>query len=298
MRDRVSSERLSTNPYIFFAGNELPRGCLSGILQQGNGGLVATGDRDLPLAEVRIYATGPDEFQLGSGYLPYPSPPSKLLYPLRPWFLALPGLALALYVLLPRRKRNETEAGYAVNRVFAGDFLGVLFVALFFALPPLIAGSFQAALRAGLPVTLALWPLSCFGLAILLLGAAHASLGIRLEPQGLRVFNMLGRRDIPFSAIKEVRVLEKRPPAWLRWGLKLVAAATANPTAAGMAMLQSASAPLQLRIDVDKGPSKKIWLTDQSGLPILRNLDKLFRHLHQAGVPGTEAVMEKWGKGA
>lgn len=291
---RLGPDALIGDPFIFFRTSELPAGCLAGVMQdagQGGRALAVTHDAALPVAEVRVYPTTADQFQLGSGYQRYPAPPSNLLHPLRPWSLACLGAGLALYALLPRRKRLPDEVGYARSRVIAGDVVGLMLLALFFGLPLLVPGSSQAALGTGLFLILPCWPLAGLGGLILYLCATHASHGMVLAPDGLTIFKLWGGRSIAFSAMRRVQVVEKRPPAWLRWGLSLAAAASGSPAAAGMAMLQSASAPFMLCIEVNAGPPERIWLTDQSGSPILRNLDALLDRLRQARVPGADALL-------
>lgn len=62
--------------------------------------------------EIRVHEYSDSDFQIGSGFLPYPDPPSRLLYPYRQLGLLLAAAGMAFYIFLPRPRKGKDAAGY------------------------------------------------------------------------------------------------------------------------------------------------------------------------------------------
>ena len=190
--------------------------------------------------------------------------PSRLLRPSRRLALPVFGLALALYVLLPRWKPGETTAYYGRARaVVLPDALGVLLCAVFLALPMFVIPTSPAG--GGLfdgdwvALTIVMWAMAGFGLAILGVAAWYATLRFEVEPDAIRRVTLFGARTIPLASIEEVRPVTHRAPRRLV-GLSLLVGLF-RPALLGQALLLAGREDPGVELVLRGGERVRVLLT-------------------------------------
>lgn len=278
---------------IFFRMDEQPISDIAGMFRAGGDKLyLALGEGEAAEYLEAVYrAYSSDDFHFGSGFSLYPKPPSGFLFPLRKFGLPLLLAGLAVYIFLPRRKKERGEISYATWRLVLGDFAALLLFTLFFALPFFIVGGTVQTFTQGWVFGLIFWPLAGLGLWLLPLNAWYA--GYRILPRNDGFFLESGgkNRDIPCARIVEYRPLVLTAPRWLVWAGALAAISgkgAARVGATGRALLLAGSAYGGLGLKLDDGSSFYIWVTDAMGTNALNNSQAMIKTFDEAGVRRNE----------
>ena len=214
----------------------------------------------------------------------YPPAPSALRHPLRrfaPWLLVV---ALAGYLLIPWPKRRPDVVGY--SRFVAAlmpDFLGLLFTVVFFLPPwPIVIEAADAAhplqVAGGwIVLTVIMWSLSLFGLAIHAVAAWYETLCIRILDDGLEINSLRGHRRIPFNDILRAEQGYKDPPkALVRAGMFM---SLLTWRAAGPTLLVASRTDVQLVLTLRNGRQHRFTLTG------IHHLDTLLDTLKRRNIP-------------
>lgn len=152
------------------------------------------------------------------------------------------ALAVAAYAL--SFPRHVAPLHYAAGPAVIGpDWLGILWSALFFAMP-LWAGVGERGLH---PSAWLLWPMAAAGLIFLAIGWWSESFGLTPGAEGIELRRGFARIELPWGAIAAVQPWSRDLPRWMRALAPLLAAA--HPTAAGAIMLARPRRGLALELE-------------------------------------------------
>jgi hypothetical protein len=283
--------------WFFFRPSESPVAAIAGRLSADADRLTLEFHRDGEVeywrAELHIFSSG--DFHFGSGFSHSPKPPASFLFPFRKYSLLLVLLGLALYILLPRRRKEKGAIFYPAWRIGLGDFASFLLIVPFFAMPLLIVGGTVQALTQGWMLGLVFWPLALLGVWLLRIMAWYAGYEVDLRRDGVFIRDGHHERMIPFSELAHYRPLDLRPPRWLVWAGLLAAVSgrgSARVGAAGRGLLLAGFSNGGVGLGLKKGSSVFFWITDAMGTTALKNSKKLLPALDRAGVPRLDEVQE------
>jgi hypothetical protein len=244
-------------------------------------------------AELHLFSN--DDFQFGSGFSHMPKPPARFLFPYRRFSGWIALLGLAVYVFLPRRRREKDAVAYPAWRIILSDFASFLLIGPFLALPLFIVGGTVQAVLRGWMLCLIFWPLGLLGVWLLRIVAGYAGYEILLRPEGLFIRDGRREESVPFASLRHYRPLDLRPPRWLvraGWLAALAGHGAARAGAAGRALLLSGFSNGGLGLGRRDGSSVFIWVTDAMGSAALKNAGKMLKALDKAGVPRLDEVQE------
>lgn len=229
------------------------------------------------------------DISVGPMSKPFRIAPSWLYHPYRILGLFISGLALLLYIFLPRRKKNASDISYSVGSLIAADIVALILLVTFYGLPFLINGGTRQAFYSFWIITLIMWLLAIFALILLYYNAWFASYRIELGAEGIYIISFKGVRVYPFRELSAVNLVSLRNPSWFR-KLSLAIAflalmsGQASPQPVGSALLTLSAAYGGLELcSVDNKPFY-IWFTDQNGGLIVNNFALLVKGLKDAGI--------------
>ncbi len=236
-----------------------------------------------------------DDFHLGSGWANLVKPPSRLLYPARrlaPWVILI---GLGLYLFLPGVRGGPRTVRYSRRRLVVSDLVAVTMMGFFFALPLLIPGGFQPALRYW-PITAVFWVMAAFFALVLPWTARYAGWAVDVGEDVLTIMTSQARETIPMSSIVGRRPAELRSPAWLRRLLWVGALLNPGPGTVGRAAVLGRILATGDELELDDGSVRYLWAGDAMGTSSLENGDLLVNILQKAppGRTGT-AVLQTFG---
>lgn len=273
---------------LFFKPDEPPLNEVSNQLSAANDVLYLTlGDaKETTYVKLTRREYSDDDFQFGSGFAPYPDPPSFLLYPYRRHSLWVLLAGLAVYVLAPRKK-IPSAFGYSGWRIFLGDLVAFLIIVPFFGLPFLIVGGSLQVVKEGWPLLIFFGPLFLLGVFTLKLSAWFAGYQLLLEPGGLRVSTYRGERAYGYADMLFYQPVVFKSPRWLivlTWIAALSGKGSARVGGIGRAMIVSAAEAGSLGISFRDGSFMYITVTDSVGSVAFKGADKVLEALRTAGV--------------
>ncbi len=236
-----------------------------------------------------------DDFQLGSGWVSVVEPPSRLLYPARrlaPWVMVI---GIALYLLLPGIRRGPRTTRHSRKQLVLSDLVAVTMMGFFFALPLLIPGGFQPALRYW-PITAVFWVMAALFALVLPWTARHAGWAVDVGEDTLTITTSGGQESIPLSRIVGRRPAQLRSPRWLRRLLWVGALLNPGPGTVGRAAVLGGILATGDELELDDGSVRYIWAGNAMGGSSLENGDLLAKTLETlpAGKTGT-AVIQTFG---
>lgn len=149
--------------------------------------------------------------------------PDSLVYPFRSVAPIPLILALAVYVLLPRRKIRPGALTYSkwscwVIPDILGTVMAGFFVALSFILAPEIFGDGNVlGIDSGaIWFTLVLWFMGAIFLSMLYWSAKYSSFELLIHDDGMELRQLSRELDFRFSDLATVEWVDYRPPRWLR----------------------------------------------------------------------------------
>ena len=244
-------------------------------------------------AEYRYYSD--EDFQLGSGFNNYPTPPTSLLYPYRRYSLWLILFGLAVYVVLPLRRAPPGAIRYSRWRMALGDIVALLMSVPFFAFPFLITGGTVQAFTQGWPLFFFFWPVFFLGLWLWFIAAWFASFTLVIGPDRLSLSTYKGDGEFLYRDMAYFQPVVFKPPKWLivaSWLGALAGRGSAQIGAAGRAMILSSTAWGSLGIRMRDGSDVFINITDQMGNDALKGLDTILGNLRANGVEEKTEVRE------
>lgn len=227
-----------------------------------------------------------DDFRIGSGFSPYPDPPSYLLYPYRQYSLWIALIGLTLYIFLPRNKK-PVALRYPSWRIVLGDVVSLLLIVTFFTLPILVVQGSMQIFKEGWPLLIFCWPLSLLGIYSMKLSAWFASYQIILLKDRLQLSTYKGDREYLYSDMLYFQPLMFKPPRWLiilMWLAALAGKGAARTGGVGRAMILSSSETGSIGISFRDGSYMYINITDQRGKTAFPGAEKILDALKEAGV--------------
>lgn len=223
-------------------------------------------------------------------YKPYRVAPGWLYHPYRSIGAGFMAAGLLLYIILPRRRKNPGDIAYSGGRLVAGDIVALLLFVPFYALPFLINGGTVQAATGMWPVSLVMWILALFGLALLYYTAWYASYRIEMTPEALYLITFKGIRECRFDQTEAVNLVSLRNPGWFRKAYMALAllsfgGGSGSLQPVGGALLAQSAAYGGLEI-CRRGADKPlyIWFTDQMGGVIIPNFDRVLEAIRTAGI--------------
>lgn len=153
-----------------------------------------------------------------------------------PWPSGAGFVAAAAIYVLPRRVRPPKGAvSYERGPAVIGpDLLGLALFTVFLMLP-LLAGRIEGV---GLhPSALLAWPMALAGVALLAVGAWHASFWLELLPDRLILHDWRQERRLQADEIVRVEPWRRGLPGWVKGGLAPTLALAGRPGQAGPLLL-------------------------------------------------------------
>ena len=282
--DRTWRRRIGEYGSVYVRQRDLPSPDLVAGLPDGEARYASLSDGTwVKTVAVRLSSS---DFTLGSGLH---GPPHSLAYPLRDMFFPLLGLAVLIYVLLPWPRRSEGIIAYDRWRVVLGDNMGLLLTVVFVALPFLITSNAALAVTEYWELTLVFWLIGLLGMWAVQVGISAGGLQIMVLADRLVRMTAWRREEYPFADMALVQPAIQIPPKWLITTSWL--AALSGRRGSGAALLGAQSETRGFRITMKDGRVAHIWLTDQMGAVMMRDVEALPRALAAAGVPmSTEGV--------
>jgi hypothetical protein len=244
-------------------------------------------------AEYRYYTD--EDFQLGSGFNNYPTPPTSLLYPYRRYSLWLILFGLLVYAFLPPQPAPPGAIRYPRWRMVMGDVVALLMSVPFFAFPFLITGGTVQAFTQGWPLFFFFWPVFFLGLWLWFIAAWFASFTLVIGPDRLNLSTYKGEGEFLYRDMAYFQPIVFKPPKWLivaSWLGALAGKGSAQIGAAGRAMILSSSAWGSLGIRMRDGSDVFLNITDQMGSDALKGLDDILANLRANGVEEKAEVRE------
>ncbi len=217
--------------------------------------------------------------------------PPGLLYPYRGYTLWLVAIGLAVYLLLPRRKRDPQALVYATARaVVLPDILGLFLAGFFFALPFWIVPANEANPDVLNPeggwliLTLVLWAFAAAGVVILAIAARYAAFSILPGPDAVTVTTWRGTTRYPYADMQIARLYVRRASkGWIGLGLL---ATLLNWRAAGPTLLLATNESHGIEIAMRDG---RVW---RVAIDALEGLDRLLDRLRDKGVQIDPALQQ------
>ena len=234
-----------------------------------------------------------DNFQALRGYAGTPPLPSAFAHPYRRSAPFIFLIALALYLVLPRRRPTASTVYYPFWRSLVGDIAGLIVFAPFFILPILLSGgSLQTLAKESSIIALVVWPLGAFGLWILWLQAWMSSYRIVVAADGLRLSTLKGKAFYPYTDMTGVEPIVRVAPGWM-YSLNLLSILLRR----GGGVVDAANTSLVLASSSDRGIGIK--LKDGSSVFTVlgtsrrggfKNIERLVEAFDKAALPRKEEV--------
>ena len=280
-----------TGKHLFFRPDETPIRALSGRLQQDNQiiyvNLAGDDPRTCLSLTYKVYTD--NDFSFGTGFNRIPDPPAGYLFPYRNFAPGILAAGFVLYFLIPWPKRSPGVIRYHRWRVCLGDFcLLLLLIAPFFALPILVIGGSTQALSVAWPLTLITWPLAGFAIWALKYMAWSAAYGIEVLDSGLRIYDDVKIRELPYGDIGNYQRAVFRPPKWLiflSWAAALLGGGSMAIGATGRALILNSTQYGGIAVNTRSGKTVFVWVTDQMGTNALPGFNRLLAALDKAHIP-------------
>jgi hypothetical protein len=236
------------------------------------------------------------DFMIGSGFAPYPDPPSFLLFPYRKFSLWLILIGLAFYVFLPRQKSDPKALRYPLWRVILGDVFALLMIAPFFIIPILVVGGSLQTFTEGWLLIIFFWPIFLFGIWTLLkVSTWMAAYQILLLNDRLRIITPKGSREFIFSEMDSFQPVIFKPPRWLiimLWIAALSGKGAQRMGGVGRALIAGSSEYGSTAIKLKDGAMVYIHVSDAMGSVMLKGVEKIIEALKGAGVKEEKEVKE------
>ena len=212
----------------------------------------------------------------------YTPVPADIRYPLRSRGLWVLIVAVLGYILIPWNKSDPQVVDYQSFRgALLPDILGVMFLVLFFGLPWLIVSSTSGVSNPlnpeGMPViTIVLWFMSLFGLALIAVAARYEAWHLKVLPNELRINALTGTDSLAFTDIESLTEEPYKPPkALVRWGLFM---GLINWRALGPTLLVASRNDFQIVITLKDGTTRKFVRT------CLRNIEAVVTACKATGI--------------
>ena len=293
-----SSRLGSLRPSIYFHATEDPVRMVAAVVD-GDGPLEAylrvDGEEEPALLRLRRKFVTLDDFHLGTGWANAVDPPSRLLFPLRrfaPWLMVA---GIIGYFLLPGIRRGVETVRYSRRRLGLSDLVAMAMLGFFFAMPMLIPGGFQPALRYW-PITVVFWLMAAPFALVLPFTARYAGWAVDVGETELTLTTPQGQEVIPMTQFAGRRPAALRSPGWMRWLLWVGAFLNPGPATAGQALLLGGVLANGVELELDDGSVRYIWAGDALGSSTLENGELLAAALDRIPESGEDiAILQTFG---
>jgi len=230
-------------------------------------------------------------------YKPYRVAPEWMYHPFRIIGIGVIVAGLLIYILLPRRKRNPEDIAYGTGSLVASDIVALIILLTFYSLPFLINGGTMQAITGMWQITLIMWGMSFFGLALFYYSAWYASFRIEITPEAFYLITFKGVTECPFSDMVSADMVSLRNPKWFRklfLVLSMISLVGGRNSVqpAGSAILAATAAYGGLEISFANKKPIYIWFTDQRGAIIVPNFQRVPDAIRAAGIRINEEFRE------
>lgn len=228
---------------------------------------------------------------------PYRVAPNWIYHPIRTIGIGVVVLGIMIYVFLPRHKKTRDEISYGTGNLVAGDIVALILLVPFYGLPFLINGGTMQAITGMWQITLIMWIMSLFGIALFYYSAWYSSYRIEITSDAIYLINFKGVTECRFNEISSADMVSLRNPKWFR-KLFLVLSMVSlfggrgSVQSAGSAILAATAAYGGLELSFANRKKIYIWFTDQRGAVIVSNFQKVPEAIKAAGVRINEEFRE------
>ena len=217
--------------------------------------------------------------------------PLSLFYPFRKFAWVPLVLGLIGYFLIPWPKAKDSET-WRMSRaqVILGDFLSLVFFAIFFTLPFWVSGILQA-VKSWWPYALIFWIFAFGGLFMLKIMAQYGSYSFSFIPGGFEITSLSLNMKILYKDLSKVKRAISKPPKWLlilTWIAAFFSSGIDQLRMRGQALLLSSSAHSGLYFKLKDGNSFFFW----SGILPEKYVSKLKSQLKSFGLLSDKKEME------
>lgn len=280
---------------VFFKPSELPYSQWGLSPYDGKQAYISVNTGD----DIAYFVLKYENYQtsLTAMYKPYRVAPKWMYHPFRTIGIGVIVAGLLIYILLPRRKRNPEDIAYGTGNLVAGDIVALIILLTFYSLPFLINGGTMQAITGMWQITLIMWGMCFFGLALFYYSAWYASYRIEITPEALYLITFKGVTECPFSDMVSADMVSLRNPKWFR-KLFLVLSMISlvggrnSVQSAGSAILAATAAYGGLELSFANKKPIYIWFTDQRGAIIVPNFHRVPDAIRAAGIRINEQFRE------
>lgn len=140
--------------------------------------------------------------------------PESLMYPFRSLFLIPMVMALAVYVLIPKKRIRPGALTYSKWSCWLiPDAMSLLLAGFFVALSFILSTEVQSSAIVFMPV---FWSMGAVFLSMLFWSARYSSFELILLDEGIELVQLSKELAFRFSDLATVEWVDYRPPKWLR----------------------------------------------------------------------------------
>ena len=205
--------------------------------------------------------------------------PPGFAFPHRTTGIALIVLALAVYIVLPRRKPAEDELRYGTfASVIGADLIGLVCVLVFGLLPFLIAwfNNPEGNVLSWWPITVSLWVMAALGIVLLGIAWHYSALSLRITDEGLVRRSLSGIETLAWHEMQRAEPYQERRGRVLGMLLML----SGRPGMVGQGILVASNEAVGVAVHMKSGRRVKIMANHLAGF------DDVLAALTSRGVPG------------
>lgn len=220
--------------------------------------------------------------------------PETFVHPFRRRGLWILGLAVLVFVALPRRRPGPDQIAYQRWRIAMGDVGSAIMFGVFVAIPLAAVGGSREALTHQTVFTAVSWAIAGLGLLAFYWTTFMAAYALTLRADGFDIHTLWRVQAVGFRDIAHVQGARLRPPRWLVT-LSFVAAFLGSSRVArmgqlGRALMLAGSAVDGLRVVLRSGAVRFVWVSDQMGNRAMTGFERLMSALDAHGVARKDEV--------
>jgi hypothetical protein len=243
-------------------------------------------DNEPQYLEIKYHEYSDADFTI-FGFLPSPKPPSYLFYPYRQWALGLLVAGVALYIFLPRARKEKGAIKYPFGAVLLGDAAACVQTIPFFIIPAVIVEGFRQAFFEAWPLVAVFWLVGCVGLYLFKIVAWYAAYQLMVLKDRIRISTYKGTTEYPYTEMSFFQPVVFTPPRWLTvlmWLAALANKGGARIAGLGRAFQLGSSAYSSIGIRLKNGSTLFLNMTNALGGLVFKEAEGIVQTLKEAGV--------------